>query len=158
MLDLSIRPLQPGSPWPAQIAAEQFEYWGPLTGHASRASYETFLEQAAHSRALPRVLVATSRTTLLGSVNLLASEMTVRPQLTPWLSQLFVTASRRKSGAGSGLLDAAVSCIAELGYRQLFLFTSGTLPAYYRSRGWRDVEDVDYLGKLRTVMRFAIDP
>jgi len=36
---------------------------------------------------------------------------------------------------------------------QLFLFTSGTLPDYYRRRGWTEVEDVSYLGRLRTIMR-----
>jgi hypothetical protein len=29
--------------------------------------------------------------------------------------------------------------------------------AYYRSRGWIDVEDVAYLGKVRTIMRLTIN-
>jgi predicted N-acetyltransferase YhbS len=136
------------------MAADQYDYWGPLTGYASPASYEALLEQAAHSLTLPRVLVAMSHTSLLGSVNLLTNEMTVRPQFTPWLGQLFVPESHRAKGIGTGLLNAAISYVAGLGYSQLFLFTSGTLPDYYRKRGWTDVEDVIYLGKARTIMRF----
>jgi len=156
MDDFSIEPLAPGSPWYVQIAADQFELWGALTGHGSPVSYETFLEQAARSSTLPRVLVARQDAALLGSVNLLANEMTIRPQHTPWLGQLFVPEKHRAKGIGTGLLDAAIAYVERLGYRQLFLFTSGTLPGYYRKRGWVDIEEVVYLGKARTIMRFDI--
>jgi hypothetical protein len=104
------------------------------------------------------VLIARIRGTLLGSVNLQANEMTVRPEFTPWLGQLFVAESQRSLGVvGAALIDAATSYVERLGYLELFLFTSGTLPSYYRIRGWCDVEDVTYLGKVRTIMRLKID-
>jgi GNAT superfamily N-acetyltransferase len=157
MRDLSVQPLEPSSAWLPQIAADQFEHWGQLTGFGSRKQYETFLEEAAQSISLPRVLIAHTRGTLLGSVNLLTSEMTIRPQFTPWMGQLFVAEGQRSLGVGAALLDAAASYVERQGYRQLFLFTYGTLPHYYRSRGWSDVEDVSYLGKVRTIMRLKID-
>ena len=153
MLNLSIQPLEPGSPLLARIAADQFAHWGQLTGHSSRRAYEAFLEDAARSSSLPRVLTASLQGTLLGSVNLLANEMTIRPRFTPWMGQLFVAPDNRARGVGAALLASAASYVGELGYRQLFLFTSGTLPDYYRSKGWTDVEDVSYLGRLRTIMR-----
>ena len=157
MSDFSIEPLAPGSPWRVQMAADQFGLWGPLTGHASAASYEAFLEQAACSSALPRVLVAGLDGALLGSVNLLTQEMTIRPRLTPWLGQLFVTESQRSKGIGAQLLNAAIAYAGNLGHRRLFLFTSGTLPDYYRKRGWTEIEELSYLGKPRTIMCFDIN-
>jgi len=79
----SVQPLEPKSVWLTQIAADHFQYWGPLTGYSPRGSYESFLKQAAQSPALPRVLIARFGGTLLGSVNLLTNEMTIRPQFTP---------------------------------------------------------------------------
>lgn len=155
-MDVSIQPLAPGSSWRAQMAAEQFALWGPLTGHGSAGLYEAFLELAAHSAGLPRVLAATASGSLLGSVNVMAREMTTRPHLTPWLGQLFVRQGHRAGGVGTRLVEAAISYAGNLGYGELFLFTSGSLPAYYRKRGWVDVEEVDYLGKQRTIMRFDI--
>src|SRR5260370_35949115 len=121
MLALSVQPLEPKSPWLTQIAADQFEYWGPLTGYSSRSLYEAFLEQAVQSAALPRVLIASVRGTLLGSVNLVMNEMTIRPQFTPWMGQLFVAESQRSLGVGAALLDAAASYVEQLGYRHRFL-------------------------------------
>ncbi|MDF0518246.1 GNAT family N-acetyltransferase [Bradyrhizobium yuanmingense] len=138
------------------IAALQFAFWGPLTGYDSVADYEQFLCRAARSRQLPQVLVARGGTTLLGSVNLLASEMTMRPALSPWMAQLFVPAGERSRGVGSALIDAALARTAELGYRQLYLYTSGTLPGYYASRGWQAVEELEYLGKTRVVMAYEL--
>jgi len=140
----------------AAIAALQFALWGPLTGYDSAAEYEQFLGRAARSRQLPTVLIARRGTTLLGSVNLLASEMTIRPALSPWLAQLFVIGAERGRGVGTVLVDAAIARAAELGYRRLYLYTSGTLPGYYASRCWQTIEELEYLGKMRTVMAFDL--
>jgi GNAT superfamily N-acetyltransferase len=153
MLSPAIQPLAPNSPWLTRIAVEHFEFWGPLTGHGSRSLYESFLEQAARSTDLPKVLIANVGGALAGSVNLLVTEMSIRPQLTPWMGQLFVVEGYRSLGIGAALLDAAATYVGTIGYDQLFLFTSGTLPGYYRSRGWSDVEEVTYLGRTRTIMR-----
>jgi GNAT superfamily N-acetyltransferase len=154
---LSVQPLEPKSLWLAQIGADQFAYWGPLTGYSSRNLYESFLEQAVRSSALPRVLIATMRGALMGSVNLRVNDMTIRPQFTPWMGQLFVAGDQRSLGIGTALIDAAASYVERLGYRQLFLFTSGTLPRYYRNRGWINVENVTYFDKVRTIMRLEIN-
>jgi GNAT superfamily N-acetyltransferase len=152
----SIAPLEPTSPFTSEIARRQFDHWGPLTGYPSLITYRSFLEQAARSVALPRVLVAATSKTLLGSVNLLVSEMTIRPHLTPWLAQLFVMQSARGAGIGTVLVEAAARYVEKLGYHHLFLFTSGRLPDYYSARGWVAIEEVIYLGKVRTVMRLAL--
>jgi len=138
------------------IAAVQFAVWGPLTGYGSATDYEQFLCRAARSRHLPEVLVARRGTTFVGSVNLLASEMTIRPALSPWMAQLFVPGGQRSQGVGKALIDAAVARAAELGYPRLYLYTSGTLPGYYASRRWRSIEELEYLGKMRVVMAYDL--
>ncbi|TDR89085.1 GNAT family N-acetyltransferase [Enterovirga rhinocerotis] len=153
---MRIAPLPAGSPWIETIARRQFEYWGALTGFASAEAYSRFLALAADADGLPTILVASDGGRFIGSVNVLASEMTIRPELTPWLGQLFVDGSERSRGAGRRLIDAAVEHAASLGFRRLYLFTSGTLPDYYRAHGWRDVEEVEYLGRMRTIMNRCV--
>lgn len=141
---------------PASIAKLQFEFWGLLTGHSSADAYEQFLREAARSTRLPAVLVAMDGEGFLGSVNLLASEMTTRPALSPWMAQLFVVDSERGRGVGNALVRASIDCATKLGFRRTYLYTSGTLPAYYASLGWRPIEKVEYLGNMRTIMAFEL--
>ena len=141
---------------PETIAALQFSNWGCSTGFSSAAEYEQFLYKAARSSHLPTVLVARRGGRFLGSVNLLVHEMTTHPQLSPWLGQLFVIAEERGQGVGSELVRACLARFAELGFVRMHLYTaaSTTLPAYYTALGWKMIEEVEYLGKLRAVMAF----
>src|SRR5215475_8992668 len=132
---LQIEDLTLESGLPATIAALQFALWGRLTGHGSAEEYEQFLCGATRSPQLPAVLVARRGGTFLGSVNLLVHEMTIRPELSPWMAQLFVLGVERSRGVGSALIGASLARAARLGFRRLHLYTSGTLPAYYASLG-----------------------
>ncbi|NOJ43410.1 GNAT family N-acetyltransferase [Bradyrhizobium australiense] len=153
---LEIERLAAGSGLATTIASLQFKFWGPLTGYNSLEEYERFLCGAAPSGPLPAVLVARRGPRFLGSVNLLISEMKIRPALSPWMAQLFVTDDARSQGVGNALVDAAVTHAADLGFRRIHLYTSGTLPSYYAMLGWKQIEEVEYLGKVRTVMAFEL--
>jgi predicted N-acetyltransferase YhbS len=143
---------------PAMISAMQFANWGRSTGFNSAVEYERFLCDAARSRRLPAVLVARRGEKFLGSVNLLAHEITTRPMLSPWLAQLFVIAEERGRGVGAALVRACLARFAELGFSRVHLYTASatTLPAYYAALGWKTIEEVEYLGKLRAVMAFDL--
>jgi len=155
-MSFEIKRLTVESSLPASVARLQFDFWGRLTGHDSADAYEQFLHTAARSAELPAVLVATCGEMFLGSVNLLVNEMTTRPALSPWMAQLFVVNSARGRGVGNALISASIDQAAKLGFRRTYLYTSGTLPAYYASLGWRPIEEIEYLGKLRTVMTFEM--
>ncbi|MCK1655574.1 GNAT family N-acetyltransferase [Bradyrhizobium sp. 149] len=101
------------------------------------------------------VLVARRGRMYIGSVNLLASEMTIGPALSPWIAQPFVINSARGHGGGSALIEALMDRAVGLGFQRVHLCTSGALPTYYAAQGWKPIEEVEYLGKIRTVM--AID-
>ena len=134
----------------------QFANWGRSTGFGSAEEYERFLCDAARSHRLPAVLVARRGSKFLGSVNLLVYEMTTRPTLSPWLGQLFVIAEERGRGVGTALVRACLARFAELGFPRVHLYTAAatTLPAYYAALGWKTIEEVEYLGKMRAVMAF----
>jgi predicted N-acetyltransferase YhbS len=153
---IEIESLAPESGLPAMIAALQFANWGRSTGYDSAEAYERFLCDAARSSRLPAVLVAQRAGKFLGSVNLLVHEMTTRPLLSPWLAQLFVIGEERGRGIGSALVQACLARFAELGFARVHLYTaaSTTLPAYYTALGWKTIEEVEYLGKMRAVMAF----
>jgi predicted N-acetyltransferase YhbS len=101
--------------------------------------------------------VAVARGELVGSVSILRSDMRTRPALTPWLAQLFVVPTARRSGVGATLVRAAIDHGRRCGYDTLYLYTSGTLPRYYAGLGWRERERVEYLGGERVIMEYSLD-
>jgi predicted N-acetyltransferase YhbS len=143
--------------WAPTIAGWHFEYWGRLTGFDTLEQYTAALAKWSASDSIPAVLVAVDDGELVGSVSLLSSEMKSRPQLTPWLAQLFVTPAARSEGTGAALVEAAIAHVRRCGFSRLYLYTSGTLPQYYARLGWNELERVDYLGKERAVMQYAIE-
>lgn len=138
------------------IARWHFELWGILTGSETLSGYVKILERCATSTTIPSVLIALSDAELLGSVSLVACDMTIRPDLTPWLAQLFVSPLQRSRGVGAALVRAALDHARQCGFKRVYLYTSGTLPDYYTRLGWSTLERVEYLGKERTVMEHGV--
>lgn len=153
---MNIRDLRAAPHWISTIARSQFELWGPLTGAESFDAYVQFLASATTSKTLPRVLVAEANNNLLGSVNVVVCDCPLRSSFTPWLAQLFVAPHERKNGVGAALVQATQALASELGFSTLYLYTSGTLPEYYRSLGWSECEKFAYLGKERTLMSYDL--
>ena len=86
------------------LARWHYDQWGPLTGASSFDGYVALLTQAAASRTVPSVLIAMADGESLGPATLVASDLPPRPDLTPWLAQLFVAPTRRRDGVGAALV------------------------------------------------------
>lgn len=142
--------------WLPTLARWHDDQWGPLTGARRLDDYVAFLTQAATSRTVPSMLVAMEGDRLLGSATLVVADLPPRSELTPWLAQLFVEPARRRDGIGAALVRAVLDRARACGYGRVYLFTSGTLPEYYRRLGWREVERLAYLERERTVMEYDI--
>jgi GNAT superfamily N-acetyltransferase len=134
------------------LARWHYKQWGELTGALTEADYKALLSRNASTWSLPLTLIALSRDRLLGSVNIVNCDMDIRPELTPWLAQLYVDPPGRGKGIGSALVRAAIERSGRLGFNSLYLYTSGTLPAFYERIGWTQREIVHYKNKERTVM------
>ncbi len=138
------------------LSEAQFELWGPLTGRNTLEEYRKLLHFAAESESLPTTLVAVENATVLGSVNVLENDLPLRPDIAPWLAQLFVFPNFRSRGAGAFLIAGAIAEARKLNKSILYLYTSGTLPNYYEKLGWSRTEEIAYLDKRRVIMAYPI--
>src|SRR5262249_42594484 len=104
--------------WISTIARWHFDQWGTLTRAQTFEGYVELLEAAAAGSGVPSVLVAFRDSILLGSVSLVACDMSIRPSLTPWLAMLFIAPEYRNQGIGAALVHAAQGRTQALGFRR----------------------------------------
>ena len=150
--DLKIEPLSNHTNSISIIAKFHFAQWKELTGASTEKKYAMMLNKFASTESIPTTLVAVRDNELIGSVNLIDCDMEIRSELYPWLAQLFVVPKERKKGIGSSLVSAVVERCQRLGLKALYLYTSRTLPEFYKGLGWVEREKVNYKGKERIVM------
>ena len=137
------------------LAAWHHAQWGHLN---PAKSLEVRLERlqaelATHlaQRTIPTTFIAVEGPRVLGSASLVAHDMDLRPNLTPWLASVFVDPTRRGQGIGSQLVERVAAEAAAIGVPRLYLFTPDRMSLYARL-GWRTLEQVEYRGELETVM------
>ena len=75
---------------------------------------------------------------LAGSASLTADDLASRPDLSPWLSSVYVAPEWRGRGLGSALARHVVARAAALGVPRLYLCTEHSRSLYERL-GWRVV-------------------
>lgn len=88
---------------------------------------------------LPIRFVALDGEEAVGTVSLVENDLTVRPELTPWLASLVVKSDYRSRGVGKLLLEETKKLAKSLGYQELYLRTE-TASEYYKKNGWTYLE------------------
>ena len=105
----------------------------------------------AQSADIPFVVVATESGELAGSAALVESDMSIRPNLSPWLASVYVKPEFRRRGLGTRLVRRIEDEAGRRGIRKLYLFTEHARDLYAKL-GWRDLETCEYQGVGVTVM------
>ena len=111
------------------------------------------LRARANHRKIPTLFVAIEGEQLLGSATLAEHDMEIRPNLTPWMVDVFVAPEFRRRGIASALVKRVVREAVELSVARLYLYTTGAMrEKLYADLGWKVLERPIYLGVARVVM------
>lgn len=109
------------------------------------------LRKNANLRMIPTCFVAIEEGQLLGSAALVVSDLSIRPELTPWLASVLVGEAYRNRGIGSALVQRVMEEAAVLGVETLHLITPDK-QKFYKRLGWTAIEELDYRNELVTLM------
>jgi predicted N-acetyltransferase YhbS len=133
-----------------------WDEWGHDDPDGSLEGWTDGLRRRSGRDRIPITWVALLGDEPVGSVALIENDMASHPELTPWLSGLFVVPGSRASGVGSALTAHCESAAADLGVGVLHLYTT-TAEEFYRRRGWEVVGREIYGADEAAVMvkRFA---
>ncbi len=135
------------------LARWHFEAFGGLIEGDSSERRRSELIESAGRRAIPSVFVATEAGRLVGSATLAPSDMDTRPELTPWLADVFVAPEFRRRGIASALVRRVVREAGDLGVPEVYLFTIGSMrERLYAGLGWKVIERPVYMGAVPVLM------
>lgn len=141
-----------------RVAAWQYGEWGFLDPEDTPGERRKKLEGHLHEGGLPLTLLAVEAEgasghggELLGSADLVHHDLPDRPDLTPWLSCVYVAPEHRGRGIGSALARRAVEEAGRLGAPSLYLCT-WERESLYRKLGWATLERFTSRGAVCVIM------
>ncbi|MBB3770166.1 GNAT superfamily N-acetyltransferase [Angulomicrobium tetraedrale] len=108
--------------------------------------------RASNRGGLPRTFVLLEDRQPLGMVTLAQDDLDIRPNLNPWLADLYVAEPFRGRGHGLRLVQGLEAEARETGIARLWLFTTNAAMLYAKA-GWIAVETVAWRCGAITIMK-----
>ena len=140
-----------------EVAGWHFEEWGVGPTEEGLERGQRRLRSWATAGGIPCAYVAVVRGDVCGSASLVDHDMPDPPTGTEtlrlWLSWVYVTPERRKTGLGPALVGAVETAAETLGYSYLYPYTAPvTARKFYSPLGWDVILTPSYEGKGVAVM------
>lgn len=114
-----------------------FETWGGDRVDSAAEAARLWRKELA-APGLPLRWVAVAGSEVLGMASLVADDLPARPDLTPWLADVFVPPERRGRGIATALVGTVERAAAGRGLTKLYLHTEHAVGLYARL-GWREI-------------------
>lgn len=134
---IEIKYLKDVSQYTTLCAEWSFKEWGHYTPERSLNDFITARKQYLNDNQLPLTLVAFQDNQPVGMCSLAATRGLL-PGLTPWLAALYVEKLHRNQGIGKKLERAVCKKAKNLGYGQIYCFTSDTaVIPWYEKQQWK---------------------
>jgi GNAT superfamily N-acetyltransferase len=140
-----------------QLAEWHFAEWSYLHPEMTLEQLLHNMQQYFTDDFLPSLFVAVEQGQLLGSSSIVADDLAQRPDLSPWLANVYVHAAQRGKGLGQQLVQHAIQQAQQAGFDALYLFTADQ-QAFYSNMGWQVVDTTSVEGTLQTIMRYTFTP
>lgn len=140
-------------------------YWSYSNWYAGRDVPFRYVMQEYRRRAeadsLPYSFVACMDDLPVGMVSIKFNDMLNRPDLSPWLSALYVVPEYRNTGIGQLLISAVVQDCEDNNIKRVFLFVDSRhvekLAKFYTRRGWIYLdEERDSDGNITKIFFYEI--
>ena len=137
--------------WIPTVAAWIYGEWHDIITHPSLEAYTTRLRTRVKSAGIPITFVGTRDGRPVGTASLVARDLAIRPELTPWLAAVFVPPEHRNEGAGTALVSHATQYAFSLCVGRLYLYTFNR-EGFYARQGWAVLERTSCFGRDITIM------
>lgn len=119
------------------IAGWLYNWWGKTEGYEYDAIRD-YASLAVCEERIPQTFIALKGTVPVGMYHIMMSDCKVRPDVYPWLTDVFVAPDWRGHGIGQLLIESVYDNAKTLGLKEIFLYTH--LDDMYEKFGWKFIE------------------
>lgn len=114
-----------------------YNWWGTIEGYSKEEIY-SFCRNAISKDQIPQTFLALVDGEPAGMYQILMSDCKSRPDIYPWLTDVFVDEKFRGQGIGSYLLKSVPEKIQELHLKEIYLYTH--IDNFYEHFSWEFIE------------------
>jgi GNAT superfamily N-acetyltransferase len=132
--------------WIPIIAKWIYEEWAYAFPLRDLQEIQRGLYGRVNESEMPITLIAHDERGVLGTASLKAADMDLMPELTPWLSSVYVHADHRGTGVAKALVEEIEKIAKQLGFTKLYVFNPIT-HGVFESMGWSVLKTIIYGGK-----------
>ena len=133
------------------VARWHWDEWGDEDPTGSVETWTEGLRSRSNRDEIPISWVALADGVPAGSIALIHNDMSTHPELTPWLSGLFVLPELRGLGIATALVRHCEQTAARLGVKRVYLYTTTAIGLYAKT-GWRPFTQDRYGSDVVTIM------
>lgn len=135
------------------VARWIYDEWRHLIPQDSLEAWTRHFTDRLCRRRIATTFLAFNQKDPAGSASLVAHDLDIRENLSPWLAEVYVRPEYRQRGIGSALVQRVVREAEVLDVQTLYLYTFDR-EAFYERLGWAVMEQTEYRGKPITIMRY----
>ena len=139
-----------------QLAHWHHDEWGDYNPGLTFDQRIQRMQPHLSDDAVPSTYVAMDDDVVLGSADIVQSDMTTHQDLSPWIASVYVDQSQRRRGIGSQLVEYVMQQAKDAGFSRLYLFTPDQA-AFYQHLGWQEFAKEFYCGHEVTIMSVDLD-
>ena len=138
------------------ITTWMYNWWGIKDGYSFEA-VKCFMQHSLQKDRLPKTYGLFLNDTIIGMFHLTYEDLAVRPDIYPWLANVYIDEKYRKMGYSKNLLEG-VKNIAQssLEFNELFLYTKHI--GLYEKFGWKYISQINtYKDESRMERLYKLD-
>ena len=134
-----------------KIAGWMFNWWGEAEGFRYEA-IRCYVEHGFQKKRLPQTYGLFLEDELIGVYQFMQEDLFVRPDLYPWLANVYIDEKHRKKGYGKIMMESIRENAARsLEYDEVYLFTGHV--GLYEKFGWEFVKEIDTHMEMEGIAR-----
>ncbi len=127
-----------------------YNWWGK-DENFNMDQMKSFVSHSMNKDKLPYTYVMSISKKIIGMFQIIYDDLSVRPDIYPWLANVYIDKEYRGNGYGRKLLEYSNNVINDLNIKDIYLYTPHN--NLYEKFGWEFIGNIDTYTKIPRIQK-----